>query len=90
MKVQRQFEVNKPSDFAKTLAFLVGNNRIRLSFRYISGVEAVSEKDIQRFVEKYFVGKSVLTTVLINKKDAEEFGIKDTSVEYKATLLKNY
>lgn len=88
--VGHKFELNKPSDYAKTLAFWWGTTGMDYLSGYIGAMEKVTLPDVQKFVRKYFVGTSHITTVLVNTKEAQEAGIADTSKPLIDKLLKNY
>lgn len=88
--VGHKFELNKPSDYAKTLAFWWGTTGMDYLSGYITAMEKVTLPDIQKFVRKYFVGTPHLTTVLVNAKEAQAAGIADTSKPLIDKLLKNY
>ena len=88
--VGHKFELNKPSDYAKTLAFWWGTTGMDYLSGYIPAMEKVTIPDIQKFVRKYFVGAPHMTTVLINTKEAQAAGIADTSKPIMEKLLKNY
>jgi zinc protease len=80
--VSYQFELNKPSDYTKTLAFWWGTAGLDYLSTYIENVRKVTFADIQQFVKTYFIDKPTVTTVLINEKDALANGIKDNSKRY--------
>lgn len=88
--INYKFELNKPSDYAKTLAFWWGTTGMDYLSGYIQNIERVSIADIQSFVRRYLIDKPRLITVLVNGDDAVASKIKDTSKEYKDSLLKNY
>lgn len=88
--VAHKFELNKPSDYAKTLAFWWGTTGMDYLTSYIPAMEKVSIPDIQKFVRKYFVGTPHITSVLVNDKQAKAAGISDTSKPFVDSLLKNY
>ena len=88
--INHKFELNKPSEFAKTLAFWWGTTGMDYLDHYLPAMEKVSIADVQAFIRKYLIGKPRLTTMLINPKDAEQNGIADNSAPYRERFLKNY
>ncbi|MCX6118812.1 MAG: pitrilysin family protein [Proteobacteria bacterium] len=52
--IGHKFELNKPSDYAKTLAFWWGTTGMDYLSGYINNVEKVTFEDIAKFVDKYF------------------------------------
>lgn len=88
--INHKFELNKPSNYAKTLAFWWGTTGMEYLSTYIANVEKVSITDIQNFTKKYLIDTPRITTVLINSKDAEKNGIADNSQVFRDKLLKNY
>jgi zinc protease len=88
--ITHKFELNKPSEYSKTLAFWWGTTGMNYLSTYRQSVEAVSLIDIQNFVRKYFIGKNRLTTILVNSEDAKTYGIIDNSKPFSDKLLKNY
>jgi zinc protease len=90
MIVHHKFELNRPSEYAKTLAFWWGTAGLSYLSQYIESVEKVSERDIQEFVKKYLINKSAVTTLLVNEKDAAAHKIEDNSSAFRDRFLKNY
>lgn len=88
--IGHKFELNKPSDYAKTLAFWWGTTGLDYLSGYIPAMEKVTIPDIQKFVKKYMVNAPHVTSVLVNAKDAKAAGIVDNSKVFMDTLLKNY
>ncbi|MCX6123450.1 MAG: pitrilysin family protein [Proteobacteria bacterium] len=88
--ITHKFELNKPSDYAKTLAFWWGTTGMDYLSTYRQNVEKVSLTDIQKFVGKYFIAKPRLTTILVNDKEAKAVGIEDNSKPIATKLLNKY
>ena len=88
--VSHKFELNKPSDYAKTLAFWWGTTGMDYLDDYLPSMEKVSLQDVQKFIRSYLIDKPRLTTMLVNPKEADANGISDNSSIYKERLLKNY
>lgn len=84
------FELNKPSDYAKTLAFWWGTTGMDYLSGYIPEMEKVELADIRKFVQKYFAGTPPISTVLVNTKEAQAAGIADTAKPLIEKMLKNY
>lgn len=90
LSVSHQFELNKPSDYAKTLAFWWGTTGTDYLKGYIPAMEKISLTDIQKFVRKYLVNAPHFDSILINAKDAAAVGVIDTTKPFADKLLKNY
>lgn len=88
--VHHQFELNKPSDYAKTLAFWWGTTGMDYLTGYIPMMKKIGIPDIQKFVRKYLVNAPHVTSVLINEKDATAAEVADSSKSFADKLLKNY
>lgn len=90
LTVSHKFMQNKPSAFARDLAFWWSVAGLDYYDQYIANMQNVTRKQIAEFVEQWLVGKPFLSSTLVNKADAQTAGLKDNSEQWTTTLLKNY
>jgi zinc protease len=90
IKISRKMELNKPSDFGKTLAFWWAVTGLDYYDQYLKGMDKVTLADVQNFVKKYLIGKPHVGIMLLSPKDAEIAKIQDNSGPMAEKFLKNY
>jgi zinc protease len=90
IKVSRKMELNKPSEFGKTMAFWWAITGLDYYDSYLTAMDKVSLAEIQTFVRKYFIAKPYVGITLLSPKDAETANIKDNSGPFADKFLKNY
>ena len=90
IKISRKMELNKPSDFGKTLAFWWAITGLDYYDQYLRSMDKVTLADVQNFVKKYIVGKPYVAITLLSPKDAEIAKIQDNSAPLAEKFLKNY
>ena len=88
--VQHKFELNKPSEYGKTLAFWWGTTGLGYLNSYQKGMQEVSLADVRDFWQRYFNQKPSVVSILSNRKDALAAGVKDQNEELKRKYLRNY
>jgi predicted Zn-dependent peptidase len=83
-------ELNRPSEYAKTLAFWWATSGLDYYDNYLGNLEKVSLSDVQKFVKKYFLGKPYVGITLLNPEDAKVANYIDNSAPYVEKYLTNY
>jgi zinc protease len=90
LTVSHKFAQNRPSSFAKDIAFWWSVAGLDYYDSYISTMQKITIKQVTGFVDRWLIGKPYITTTLVNAADAEKTKIKDTSKEWADKFLKNY
>ena len=90
IKITRKMELNKPSDFGKTLAFWWAIAGLDYYDHYLAAMDKVSLGDVQAFVAKYLIGKPHVDITLLSPKDAEIAKMQENSGPLAEKFLKNY
>lgn len=90
LKINYKMELNKPSAYAKTLAFWWAVTGLDYYDSYIRSMEKVSLKDVQNFVKKYLINKPYVSATLLSPKDSEKAKMSDNSAPFAEKFLKNY
>jgi predicted Zn-dependent peptidase len=90
LKINYKMELNKPSAYAKTLAFWWAITGLDYYDTYLRSMEKVSIKDVQNVVRKYLIDKPHVSMTLLNPKDADKSKITDNSAPFVDKYLKNY
>ena len=90
MKISYKMELNKPSAFAKTLAFWWASTGLDYYTGYLPAMERVTMKQVQAVVKKYLIDKPYITTTLLSPADAKTANMPDNSSMYSEKFLKNY
>ena len=80
--VNRKYEINKPSEYVKNLAFWWAITGLDYYQNYLPNLQKVSRKDIQDFVKKYFQDKSVITSYFLSPDEAKKLDLKDNSKKF--------
>jgi zinc protease len=83
-------DLNKPSAYAKTLAFWWAVTGMDYYDNYLRSMDKVTLKDVQNFVKKYLIDKPYVSATLLSPQDSEKANIKDNSAPLAEKLLKNY
>lgn len=82
LEISHLYEQNKPSAYIKTLAFWWPVAGLDYYRAYLSGMKAVTLADIRDFVKRYFIGKPMVTSVMLSPADAKRTGEKDNTASY--------
>lgn len=90
MRISHKHELNKPSDFAKTLAFWWAITGIPYYESYLDELDKVTLVDVSSFVKTYLVDKPYIASVILSPEAAKEGKLSDTSKDFVAKHLKNY
>jgi zinc protease len=90
LTIEYKMELNKPSAYAKTLAFWWATAGLDYYQGYLPSMEKVTIQDVQAVVKKYLINKPYVATTLLSPKDSGIAKIPDNSAELSAKLLKNY
>ncbi len=90
LKIGYKMELNKPSAYAKTLAFWWAVTGMDYYDNYLRSMDKVTLKDVQSFVKKYLIDKPYVSATLLSPQDSEKANIKDNSAPLAEKLLKNY
>ncbi len=90
MKISYKMELNKPSNFAKTLAFWWATTGLDYYDGYLPAMEKVTIKDIQAVIKKYLIGRPYLATTLLSPAAAKTANMPDNSAALTEKYLKNY
>jgi zinc protease len=89
-RINYKMELDRPSSYAKTLAFWWATSGLDYYDNYISNMEKVTLVDVQKFVKKYFINKPHVGITLINPDDAKVARFSDNSGPLTEKYLKNY
>jgi zinc protease len=89
-RIGYKMELNRPSEYAKTLAFWWATSGLDYYDNYLSNLEKVTLNDVQKFVKKYFIGKPYVGITLLNPEDAKVANYIDNSAPYVEKYLTNY
>lgn len=79
-------ELNSPSEYVKNLAYWWAISGLDYHRDYLKNMNKVKLSDVTNFANRYFVGHSYVSSILISPSDAKEMSLKDTSAE----LIKKY
>jgi zinc protease len=90
MKIDYKMELNKPSAFAKTLAFWWATSGLDYYNGYLPSMERVTIKDVQAVIKKYLIDKPYVATTLLNPADSITAKMPDNSAPFVEKYLKNY
>lgn len=82
LEISHLYEQNKPSAYIKTLAFWWPVAGLDYYRSYLKGMKAVTLADIRDFVKRYFIGKPMVTAVMLSPADAKRTGEKDNTASY--------
>jgi zinc protease len=90
MKIAHKMELNKPSNFAKTLAFWWSTTGLDYYDGYIPAMEKVTIKEMQAVIKKYLIGQPYVATTLLSPATAKTANMPDNSAALTEKYLKNY
>lgn len=85
--VGHKLEVNKPSEFVKSLAFWWAVTGLDYYDSYLDNLQKITLSDIRKFVRKYLIEKPAVTTLFLSSGDAKKIGVKDNTKEIKKQLI---
>lgn len=89
MFINNKRELNKPSEFVKTLTFSWTVTGLKYFDTYLQALSKITRKDLANFVSKYLVKKPYVKTVITSPDEAKIAGYKDNLDPYlKAFNLK--
>lgn len=77
--IDHQREVNRPSEFIKTLSYWWSITGLKYYANYQTEVAAVTEEKIIAFVKKYLDGKNPVSTFQLSPEDGKISGLKENS-----------
>lgn len=77
--IERKKELNKPSDYAKTLAFWWGVTSLGYYDSYLDQLRRVTLKNVYDLVNKYLVGRKYVGSILLSPEGAKTAGLVDNS-----------
>lgn len=84
--IDRKRELNKPSDYAKNLAFWWAVTGLSYYDTYLDKLARVTLKDVYSFVNKYLVNQPYIGSILLSPEGATKAGLVDNS----APLMAKY
>lgn len=88
LKIERLLEGNRPSSYAKTLAFWWAITGLDYYESYNEKMLAVSLQDIHKFLKDYMIDRPALLTIFLSPSDAKAIGLKDNSEPLMKKLFK--
>jgi zinc protease len=89
-RINYKMDLDRPSAYAKNLAFWWATSGMEYYDNYIANMEKVSLEDIKKFVKKYFINKPYVGITLINPEDAKVAKYTDNSAPFVEKYLQNY
>lgn len=89
LTVSHQFEVNKPSDYVKTLAFWWAVTGLDYYNDYIPNLRKITLDDVRAFVKKWMIDKPSVQTMFLSPEDAKQIGVKDSAAPLVTRYLKS-
>jgi predicted Zn-dependent peptidase len=78
--IERKFDVNKISEYTKSLAFWWAVTGLDYYGSYLTRLNAVKMSDVQGFVSRWMVKKPYVASIFMSPESASKAGLKDTSV----------
>lgn len=87
LDTQHQYEINKPSEFVKTLAFWWAITGLDYYTNYRNNMKKVTLEDVRSFIKKYLVNQPSIQIVFLSPEDAKKLKLKDNS---QPTLKKHF
>ncbi|SMF47181.1 M16 family metallopeptidase [Pseudobacteriovorax antillogorgiicola] len=79
LKLARLFEVNRPSEYIKSLGFWWAITGMEYYQDYLSKLTQVTLAEVRNFVDKYLYKKPFVTSILLSPKDAKTLKIEPNS-----------
>ena len=86
LDTQHQYEINKPSEFIKTLAFWWSITGLNYYTDYRENMKKVTLEEVRAFAKKYLVDRPSIQIVFLSPEDAKKLKLKDNS----QSLLKKH
>lgn len=77
--IERKFELNKISDFTKSMAFWWAVTGLDYYSTYLSGLNATKMSDIQGFVSRWLIKQPHISSIFMSPESAKSIGLKDTT-----------
>ncbi len=84
--VSHKYEVNKPSEYIKTLGFWWAVTGLDYYRDYIPSLQAITLNDVRSFVQRYLIDKPSVQMMFLSPEDAKKIGVKDNA----EPLLRKY
>lgn len=78
LTIQRAYEVNKVSEYVKSLAFWWAVTDLPFYHQYISELQKVSLSEVRDFVKRYLKDRNSVSSVLLSPADAKALKLTDT------------
>lgn len=86
LAVSHQFELNKTTEFVKSLGFWWAVTGLDYYAHYLENLQKITLEDIQKFAQTYFVNQHYVETDFMTPEDAKKIGMKDNT----AALITKY
>ena len=79
LEIGHKFEINKPSEYIKTLAFWWAITGLDYYGDYLDNLKKIKLDDVRTFVRKYLINTPYNAVVLVSPKDAATASLKDNA-----------
>lgn len=89
-RINYKMDLERPSSYAKNLAFWWATSGLDYYDQYIPNMEKVQLSDVRKFVKKYLISKPYVGATLLNPDDAKTAKFDDNSAQFIEKYLKNY
>lgn len=89
-RINYKMDLERPSAYAKNLAFWWATSGMDYYDNYIPNMEKVTLEDIRKFVKKYLINKPYVGITLLNPDDAKIAKYSDNSAPFVEKYLKDY
>ncbi len=86
LKIGRLYNLNKPSEYIKNLAFWWAVTGLNYYGDYLDNLLTTDISDVRNFIKKYLIDKNRIETIFLSPSDAKTMGVKDNS----APLIKKH
>ncbi|MFW7381188.1 MAG: M16 family metallopeptidase [Oligoflexus sp.] len=77
LMISHKYEINKPSEYIKTLAFWWTITGLDYYRTYLAELQKVDMAEIHTVIRKYLIDKPYVSSMLLAPKDAKSLGIKE-------------
>jgi zinc protease len=84
--ISHQYQVNKPSEYVKTLAFWWAITGLDYYRNYLTDLQNVSMTDIREFIETYLIDKPHITSLLLAPQTAAKLKLQANLEAYREKL----
>ena len=84
--INHKYEVNKPSEYVKTLAFWWTITGLDYYRSYLSQLQKVSLSDVHAFIRNYLIDKPSIISMLLSPDDAKSLGIESNLEQIRQQL----